>query len=157
MISIIVVIGKNREIGCDNGLLWNLPSDLKHFKEITTGHTVVMGRKTFESIGHPLPNRHNIVLTSNHNYKADGVEIKSNLEEALEWAKNQKDEIFIIGGGQIYARALLYANKLYLTVVDAVKENADTFFPDYSEFSKTLSEEEHEENGLRFKFMELER
>ena len=155
MISIITAIGKNNAIGRDNRLLWHIPDDLRHFKKITTGNIIVMGRKTYESIGKPLPNRTNIVVTSDKKYKADGCLVKHSLEEVLNEAKNYGNkEVFIIGGGQIYQQALPHADKLYLTIVDDEPE-ADTFFPDYSEFKNVISEENHEQKGLKYKFVEL--
>jgi len=155
MISIIVAIGKNRAIGKNNQLLWHLPEDLRHFKKITTGNIVVMGRKTYESIGRPLPNRTNIIVTNDKKYKAEGCIIKHSLDEVLNEAKTYKDkEVFVIGGGQIYEQALPHAKKLYLTIVDDEPE-ADTFFPDYSDFKNIISEEELEQKGIRFKFIEL--
>ncbi len=154
-ISIICVLGKNNAIGYKNKLLWDIPDDMEHFKKITTGHTVVVGEKTFQSIGSPLPNRENIIITLDKNYKANGCKIVHSVEDILEMAKQKKDEeIFIIGGGQIYSLFLPYANKLYLTIVDD-KPKADTFFPDYSEFKNIISEEKKEYNGLKYKFIEL--
>jgi dihydrofolate reductase len=154
MISIICAIGKNKEIGFQNKLLWDIPDDMQHFKDITTDHTVVMGQKTFESIGKPLPNRHNIVVTLDKNYKNPDCEVRYSLEEVLEEAKNSPEEIFIIGGGQIYKQSIPYADKLYLTIVDDSPE-ADTYFPDYSEFKNIVKEEDKEYNGLKYKFIEL--
>lgn len=156
-ISIIAAIGKNRELGKDNKLLWHIKEDLQHFKKITTGHPIIMGQKTFESLGKPLPNRTNIVLTLDKNYHPAGVVIALSMDEALAAAKRaNSEEIFFAGGGQIYRQALPLADRLYLTLVDIEKE-ADTFFPDYSKFKKVISKEEKEENGLRFKFLILEK
>lgn len=161
MISIIAIIGKNRAIGKDNKLIWNIPDDLRHFKEITSGHPVIMGRKTFESINSPLPNRANIIITRNKDYHADGCAVVNSLEQAIKSVETQNfasphgnDEVFIIGGGQIYKQALPYADKLYLTVVDDEPE-ADTFFPDYSEFKNIISEEKKEHKGIKYKFIEI--
>jgi dihydrofolate reductase len=129
MISIIASIGKNNELGNNNKLLWHLPDDLKNFKETTSGHTIVMGKKTFESIGKPLPNRKNIILTRDKNYKVDGCTVAHSIDEILDLTKNDK-EIFIIGGGEIYKLFLPIADKLYLTEVDTTLE-ADTFFPKF--------------------------
>lgn len=156
MISIIVVVGKNREIGFKNKLLWDLPKDMKRFKEITTGHTVVMGDKTFESIGRPLPNRKNIVLSLKDEYKADGCEVRNSLEDVLKEANESDEEFFIIGGGTIYNLSLPFAYKLYLTVIDDAPK-ADTFFPDYSEFKNITLKEEGNDNGMNYKFLELTR
>jgi dihydrofolate reductase len=140
-ISIISAIGKNNEIGKSNKLLWYLPLDMKHFKETTNGKTIVMGQKTFESIGRPLPNRKNIVLTLDKNFKANNVEIFFSIDEMLDALKNE-EEIFIIGGGMIYKEFLKIADRLYLTHVDASFDEADTFFPEinYKNWEKIKSE-----------------
>jgi len=156
-ISIIAAIGKNRELGKGNKLLWHIPGDLPRFKKLTTGHPIIMGRKTFESIGRPLPNRTNIVVTRDADYKAEGTVVVDSIEKAIETAKSKdEEEIFVIGGGQIYQQALPFADRLYLTVVD-VQADADTFFPDYSEFKKVISEEKKEEENLKFKYIILEK
>lgn len=159
MLSIIAVIGKNRELGKDNHLLWNLPGDLKRFRTITKGHPVIMGRKTLQSIGHPLPNRVNFVITRDPTFAAEGVTVVSSLDEAIEKAKSAPgaEEIFVIGGGSVYAQAIDKADRLYLTVVDAVAPGADTFFPDYSRFTKVIEESPHEENGIRYTYRTLEK
>ena len=155
-ISLICAIAENRAIGRNNKLLWDIPDDLRHFKEITKGHAVVMGQKTFESIGHPLPHRKNIIITNDQNFKAAGCIIAYSIEEAFAKAKEvEKEEIFVIGGGSIYAQTIGLADKLYLTIVGEEILDADTFFPDYSEFKNILSEEPRESNGLRYKFVEL--
>jgi dihydrofolate reductase len=155
MISIIVAIGKNRAIGRKNQLLWNIPEDMAHFKKITTGHTVIMGEKTFLSIGKPLPNRKNIVVTLDKNFQAEGVEIRYSLEEVLAEYQKSAEEVFVIGGGQIYNLSLPYADKLYLTIVDDAPEDADTFFADYSEFNQVVSEEKMDNGEYKFVFLEL--
>lgn len=156
MISIIVVIGKNRAIGYKNKLLWELPEDMKRFKKLTTNHTVVMGDQTFLSIGRPLPNRNNIVLSLDKNFKAPGCEVKHSVDDVLEEYKGRDEEIFIIGGGKIYELFIPWADKLYLTVIEDEPE-ADTFFPDYSEFKKVLYTEEGSDSGHIYKFLELEK
>ncbi|MCR4306151.1 MAG: dihydrofolate reductase [Candidatus Daviesbacteria bacterium] len=155
-ISLIAAIASgNRALGRDNDLIYKIPEDLKRFREITGGHTVIMGRKTYESIGRPLPNRTNIVITRDPNYSAEGVSVIHSLDEALQLAEG--DEVFIIGGGQIYQEAIKLADKLYLTLVEGSPE-ADTFFPDYSEFKKIVwQSEEQESSGFKYKFLELER
>lgn len=149
MISIIAVIGKNRELGKDNHLLWNLPGDLKRFSAITHGHPVIMGRKTYESIGRPLPDRTNIVISSHSEI--------SSLDAAIAKAKLApgSEEIFIIGGGSVYAQAISIADRLYLTIVDA-QADADTFFPDYSRFTKVIEESSHEDDGIRYTYRTFE-
>jgi dihydrofolate reductase len=127
MISIIAAIGKNGELGKDNDLIWHLPNDLKRFKKVTAGHHVIMGRKTYESLGRPLPNRTNIIITRNTNYTAEGCVIVNSLQEAIEVSKTDENP-YILGGAQIYKQALELANTLDLTLVDAALE-ADAFFP----------------------------
>ena len=142
-ISIIAAISrKDRGLGKDNDLLWRIPDDLKRFKKLTMGHPIIMGRKTYESIGHPLPGRDNIVVTRNEDYQVEGVIVTHSLEEAIEKAKSLDDEeVFIIGGGQIYEQAIPIAQKLYLTLIDTEKE-ADVFFPEYENvFTKKIFEE----------------
>jgi dihydrofolate reductase len=156
MISIIVAIGKNRAIGRNNQLLWDIPEDMDHFRKITTGKTVIMGEKTFQSIGKPLPNRKNIVVTLDQNFQAEGVEVSHSLEEVLAKYKNSAEEVFVIGGGIIYKLSLPMTDKLYLTVVEDEPE-ADTFFPDYSEFKNIVKEEVMSDGQYKFTFMELTR
>lgn len=155
MISIIVAIGKNRAIGRNNQLLWDIPEDMDHFKKTTLGHTVIMGEKTYQSIGRPLPNRKNIVVTLDKNFQAEGVEISYSLDEVLKKFKETDEEVFVIGGGQIYNLSLPYADKLYLTIVDDAPEDADTFFPDYSEFKNVVKEEKNDNGKIKFTFLEL--
>jgi dihydrofolate reductase len=158
IISTIVVVGKNREIGFQNKLLWSLPEDMDRFKKITTGHIVIMGSKTYESLGRPLPNRTNIVIAFDKDYQAPGCIVVHSPDEATLKAREQKnnDEVFIIGGGSIYKYFLPKTDKLYITVVDDEPE-ADTFFPDYSEFQNIIYEETHETDDLKFTFFELTR
>jgi dihydrofolate reductase len=158
MINIIAAIGKRRELGKDNRLLWHLPQDLARFKRLTLDQVVIMGRKTYESIGKPLPNRLNIVITHRKDYYANGCWIVAKLDQALALAQEKapNKEIFLIGGGQLYQQGIAYAQKLYLTLVDGEFE-ADTFFPDYSAFKKIVAQEEGEDNGYHYKFIELER
>ena len=156
MLSIIVVIGKTREIGCNNKLLWDIPEDMARFKKLTTGHPVIMGQATFESIGKALPNRTNIILTLDKNFKADNCQIAHSIEEGVELAKKAPgaEESFVIGGGQIYKQMISIADKLYLTIVDDSPE-ADTYFPDYSEFRNTINERTVETDDLKYTFLEL--
>lgn len=159
VISIIVAMGKNREIGAKNSLMWHIPGELPRFKQITMGHPIIMGRKTFESIGRPLPGRANIVITRDTNFVREGIIVCSSVEEAIERAKiaPSPEEIFIIGGGQIYGQALRLTDRLYLTLVDKEYPDADAFFPEYEEFDKMVSEEEGESEGLKYKFVTLEK
>ena len=150
-ISIIVAIARDGAIGRDNKLLWHLSSDLKHFKSITSGHTIIMGRKTFESIGRALPNRRNIVISRQTDLIIEGVDVFNSLDNALK-AVNSEQEVFVIGGGNIYEQTMDIASKLYLTVVDHVFE-ADTFFPPINKDNwELVSSESNEEKGLNFRF-----
>lgn len=155
-ISIIACIGKNRAIGRDNKLLWRLPEDLKHFRTITSGHPVIMGQKTFESLGSKLlPGRTNIVLSKDDKFRAEDCTVAHSIEDALaESKKVNANEIFFIGGGQVYAQALPLADKLYLTVVDD-SPAADTYFPDYSAFGKVSKTGEGQSGNLHYEFLEL--
>lgn len=137
IISAIVAYGKNREIGKDNQIPWYLPNDLKWFKKATLNHTVLMGRKNFDSIGKPLPKRTNIIVTRNPFFLASGCLVVHSVEEGIEWAeKNDIDELFIIGGEQIYRLCIPYYDKLYITEIDIEVPGADIFFPeiDLSEY-----------------------
>lgn len=128
-LSLIAAIGKNNELGKNNSLLWNLPKDMAHFRETTRGHAVIMGRKTFESIGQPLPNRRNVVITRDASYAHEGIEVAHSLNEALELFSKSDEEVFVIGGAEIYIQALNKADKLYITCVNESFHDADTFFP----------------------------
>ena len=129
IVSIIVAVAENNVIGDANQLIWHLPEDLKNFKRITTGHHIVMGRKTFESIGKPLPNRVNVILTRNQGYMKDGCVVVHSLDDAIKLAEyNEESEVFIIGGGQIYREGLPFAQKIYYTQVKT-SVNGDTYFP----------------------------
>lgn len=160
ILSLIAAIGKNNELGKDNTLLWHIPADLKYFRDTTRGHAVIMGRKTFESIGRPLPNRENIVITRDHYWQADGVQVVHSLDEALAVYKDTEQEVFVIGGAQIYAEALPYADKLYITRIDT-SVPADTFFPDVDmNIWRETSHEAHEpneQNPLPYAFVTYEK
>lgn len=136
MIALVVAMAGNNAIGKDNQLLWYISEDLQFFKKLTLGGTVIMGRKTYESIGRPLPKRRNIVITRTEGYLADGAEIVHSLEEALSIAESD-EKVFIIGGGEIYRQAISFADMLYITKVDRTYD-ADTFFPDieYSQWKE---------------------
>ena len=143
MISIIVAIASNGAIGAKNDLLWRLPNDMRRFKELTTGHTIIMGRKTFESLPKgALPDRTNVVITRNANASFENCETFNDLKAAIDKHKNEK-EVFIIGGAEIYKQAIAFADKLYVTRVHHSFEDADTFFPEINkkEWSITDSEE----------------
>jgi len=145
-IILVAAIGENGEMGNNNELLWHLPGDLPRFKAITMGSPIIMGRKTFDSIGRALPGRLNIVLTANQDWQADGVSVANSLEAALTLAEQeQSGKAFVIGGGQIYKLFLAYATSLEITeVFDAPL--ADTFFPNFSklEFTETARVKNHE-------------
>ncbi|MEK7096587.1 MAG: dihydrofolate reductase [Patescibacteria group bacterium] len=155
-ISIIVAIARDRAIGKNNQLLWNIPEDLQHFKKVTSGHPVIMGENTFKSIGRPLPNRLNIVLTKDKEYKPKGCIMAYSISEAVKLAQaKDKEEIFFIGGGMIYKQAIPLADKLYLTMVEGEYE-ADVYFPEYEQyFDKIIKEEAHNNGKNKFKFIEL--
>ncbi len=148
-ISMIAAVGKNLELGKNNDLIWHFKEDMKFFKETTMGHPVIMGRKTFESLPKALPGRRNIVISSNPDYKTDGAETVSSINEALEIAK--KEDVFIIGGGRIYKEFLPYADNLYLTEINAVCNDADTYFPRFnkSDYIKEIVNY-YEVNGTEF-------
>ena len=129
-LSLIAAIGKNNELGINNTLIWHLPSDLKYFKKVTNGKTVIMGRRTFESLPKILPNRRNIVLQLPNESLIEGVEIFNDIPSILDNIKNES-EVFIIGGASIYRQFLGYANKLYLTEVEAECKNPDVYFPKF--------------------------
>tara|TARA_B100000780_G_scaffold270781_1_gene230971 strand:+ start:353 stop:844 length:492 start_codon:yes stop_codon:yes gene_type:complete len=142
MITIIAAIGLKNELGKDNDLIWHLPADLKRFKKVTTGHAIIMGRNTFESIGKPLPNRRSIIITRNTSYQKEGCEVVHSLEDAIELIEDQ-DDAFIIGGAQIYKEAM---EKNLVDQLDITKVHqhfdADVFFPSIGlETWKELSRE----------------
>ncbi|MBI4089416.1 MAG: dihydrofolate reductase [Candidatus Levybacteria bacterium] len=164
-ISIIAAIGKNRELGKNGKIPWHIPEDFKRFKALTSGHPVIMGRKTWESLPiKPLPGRYNIVITRDVGFKINDLRkgkdftVANSLEEALRLTKSAQgdNEVFVIGGGQIYQQAIGIADKLYLTIVEGTFD-ADTFFPDYSDFKKKVFEQAGESEGYKYKFLELEK
>lgn len=162
MISAIVAVAKNGVIGKEGGLPWYLPAELTHFKKVTMGHPIIMGRKTHESIGRTLPGRFNLVITSNKGYgAAEGSEVARSLQEAIEKAKKQDggNEVFIIGGAQIYKEALPLLDRIYLTRVDAEVEG-DKYFKYDPEDWQQLSSENHgadDENQYNYEFLVLRR
>ena len=158
-ISIIASIGKNRELGKGAELVWRIPDDLKRVKALTMGHPLVMGRKTFDSIGRPLPGRTNIVIT-HAQMCIEGCLVFDSFEKALNAACTiDLEEVFIFGGAQVYKEALPLTDRLYLTIVDAEDKEADVFFPEYSGFTKVILEEMYtdEKSGLRYTYTILER
>lgn len=180
MTSIIAAIDEKNGLGKNNDLLFKIPEDFKRMKELTTGHPIIMGRRTFESIGRVLPNRTNIIITRDSSFRFEGIVVVHSLEEGLEKAKNvilseakdlnqkidssakpQNDisaEVFIFGGGQIFKEAIEkgLVDRLYLTIVEG-DFGADTFFPDYSMFTKVISEESREADGYKYKFLTLKK
>jgi dihydrofolate reductase len=154
-ISIVVAMDEKNGIGKGNKLMWDIPEELKRFREITLGHPIIMGRKTHESIGRVLPGRTNIVITGDEKFTAEGCVIAHSLDEAIKQAGEiDQEEIFIIGGGQIFKQAMHMADKLYVTLVEG-NFKADTFFPDYPEFKKVVFEKPQESSGHKYKFQEL--
>lgn len=150
----VVAIDRKHCIGKDNQLAWHIPEDLKHFKEITTGGIVIMGRKTFESIGKPLPNRINWVITRDTAWTADGVKVAHSLEQALELASNDctNGKLFIIGGGEIYRQSIDIADVLEITRVD-LNIGGDAFYPSIpSDFKLIKSEPNVSQEGIGFTF-----
>ena len=157
-INIIVAHSKNMAIGKANSLPWRLPDDLKRFKKLTTGHPIIMGRKTYQSINRPLPDRTNIVVTRDMNLEIPGCVVVHSAVEAIKKAQEfDQEEIFIIGGAEIYKETLPLADRLYVTAVDMYVDG-DAFFPEYSnKFSKKISEESGEFEGLKYSYLILER
>jgi dihydrofolate reductase len=158
-ISIIVALAAKRVIGNQNRLPWHLPADLQHFKQVTMGKPIVMGRKTFESIGRPLPGRTNIVITRNENYSAEGCKVVHSMEAAMQAAAGS-EEVMVIGGAEFYRQALPHAGTLYLTCVDGDFEG-DAFFPElddreWREVERTDFKPD-EKNPHAYSFVRLER
>lgn len=156
-ISIIAAIGKHNELGKQNELIWRISADLKRVKDLTMGHPIIMGRKTYDSIGRPLPGRTNIVV-SRAPMCIEGCLIYDSLEKALDAAKAiDTEEIFIFGGASIYSEALPFTDRLYLTEIHATDPEADAFFPDHGAFSRIVEEEPHLEHDPPFSWRTLER
>lgn len=151
MISIIVAVAENNVIGCHNKLIWHISEDLKRFKSLTISHPIIMGRKTYDSIGRPLPGRQNIVITRNSQLKIEGCDVVGSLSEAMELTLGK--EPFVIGGGEIYREALPLATRLYLTKVYQSPEG-DTFFP---EINPTEWREINRERREGYDFIDFER
>lgn len=163
-ISAIAALSENNVIGIDNKLPWHIPADFKRLKELTMGATLVMGRKTHESIGRLLPGRTTIIVTRDQNYRVEGAIVAHSIDEAIERAKETllrqgsggRGEIFIFGGGQIFEQAMPLINRLYLTIVHATLDG-DAYFPDYSDFTREIERVDGEDNGLSYTFLTLER
>lgn len=158
-VSVIAALAKNRVIGIENRLPWRLPEDLAHFKALTLHHPILMGRKTFESLGRPLPGRTNIVITRNVDYRRDGCLVADSIPAAIALCEDT-DEVFFIGGAELYAQVIPLADRLYLTEVD-VDAQGDAWFPDYDRSAfREISRESHtggKGDTLRFDFVVYER
>lgn len=150
-ITLIAAAAENNALGKDNQMVWHLPDDFKHFKKLTSGHHIIMGRKTLESMNGPLPNRTNIIITRKEDYKYEGCTIAHSLEEALK-ACPQDEEVFVIGGGEIYKQALNIADKIELTRVHTTIDDADTFFPEIEKKKWHLTKEEYHPKDEKHKF-----
>lgn len=155
----IAAIGKNRELGQKNQLSWRIPDDFKRVKELTMGHPLIMGRKTFESIGRPLPGRTTIIITRDESHVAEGCLVVRSLEAALETARSiDTKQIFIFGGAEIYQLALPFTDRLYLTLIDAENPGADAFFPEFAnEFTEVARHDAREHEGLTYQWVDFER
>ncbi len=160
MISFVVAMDKNRVIGKDNSIPWHLPEDLKFFKKVTMGHPIVMGRKTYESIGKPLPGRENVIVTRNVDYKAEGCIVLHSIEELKKYIDEKNEEVSIIGGAQLFKETFPIADRLYITEIHREFEG-DTFFPEYPESEWTLTSKEKgvkdEKNPYDYYFMIYDR
>jgi dihydrofolate reductase len=156
-VSIIAAIGKNRELGRGNDLVWRISADLKRVKELTMGHPLIMGRKTYESIGRPLPGRTNIVITRTPS-PIEGCIVVDSLKAALAHARSiEEDEIFIFGGASIYEAALPHTDRLYLTLIHEEAADADVHFPAYTEFTRETDREDHLDHTPPYSWITLER
>jgi len=156
-VVLVAAVAANGVIGVDGALPWHLPTDFAHFKRTTTGHVVVMGRKTFESMGRPLPRRTNVVVTRQTGWTADGVLTAGSLEHALALAAEHEGDVMVIGGGEIYAQALPVADEQVLTEVQLSPEG-DARYPDFDRAQwREVRRESHEDDGVRFDIVWLER
>lgn len=155
VISLVAAMAKNRVIGKDNKMPWHLPADLKHFKAVTMAKPIVMGRKTYESIGRPLPGRQNVVISRDPDYKVEGCDVVNSIEAAIELLSN-KEEIMIIGGGFLYSQMMGLADKLYLTFID-LEVKGDTYFPEFEGLNLTESASEahlsDDKNPYNYRFV----
>jgi dihydrofolate reductase len=156
-LSLIVAIAQNRVIGAENTLPWHLPEDLKRFRALTTGHHIIMGRKTYDSLNRLLPNRTTVIVTRNPDYHVSGALIAHSLEDAIQLADHD-DETFLIGGAELYRDGLYFANKLYLTQIDSAFEG-DAFFPEINltEWIEIAREDHVSEKGLSFSYITYQR
>ena len=160
MVSIVVATAENNVIGKENQLIWHLPADLKHFKQLTMGHPILMGRKTFESIGKPLPGRTSFVITRQEDYKAEGCIVVHSVKAAIELAKQLDDTVCVIGGAEIYRQALPMVDTIELTKIHHTFDG-DTFFPEIKEEDwKVVAKEDHEpdeKNKFSYSYLTLKR
>jgi dihydrofolate reductase len=157
-ITLIAAMGRNRAIGLEGRMPWHLPAELQHFKKATMGKAIVMGRKTWQSIGRPLPGRQNIVISRNSDFVAEGADVTDSLETAIELAR--ASEIMVIGGGQLYQLALPLARRMVLTLID-IEPEADTWFPEWDARNWHQTRDQHfpvdDTNGLAYRIVEFER
>lgn len=151
----IAAIGKNNELGKDNGMIWHMPKDLKFFKEQTQGHTMVMGRKTFESLPGMLPGRHHVVISRSKTDFPEGVEVFVSIEDFMKAYQSKDETVFVIGGGQIYTQMLPWSDELILTHVDASCQDAQVFFPEFNkkDFNEKLLLEQ-EDHGMMLRHVQ---
>ena len=158
VITLIAAMGKNRAIGLDGRMPWHLPAELQHFKKVTMGKAIVMGRKTWQAIGRPLPGRQNIVVSRNSDFHAEGVDLATSIENAVNISES--DEVMVIGGGQLYALALPLAQRMVLTLID-IEPEADTWFPEWDDKDWSRTSEIHfpigDKNKLAYRVIELNR
>lgn len=155
MIAMVACMSQNRVLGKDNKMPWHLPEELKYFRRVTMGHTIVMGRRTFESIGKPLPGRKNVILTRSSDYHPEGCEVVHQLEEVLAF----QEDVYIIGGAKVYKQFLPYADRLYLTIIHEEMEG-DAFFPEMGEEWKVVEEQPgitNEQNPHPYTFYTFEK
>lgn len=157
-ISLIVAMSENHAIGKGGKIPWHISEDFVRFKHITLGHPIIMGRKTFESIGRVLPKRLNIIITRDQDYQVEGASVVHSLDEALTLAtQHDQEEIFVIGGGQIFEEAIKKADRLYLTIVKVQIADADAFFPLFHEFQTVIQHETHTSEGYTYTYLTLDR
>ncbi len=158
-ITLVAAIASNNVIGKENSLPWNIPEDLKRFKQMTSGHTILMGRKTFDSIGRPLPNRQNIVMTKDENFEREGIKVINNFDDALELIKESNEDVYVIGGSNIYELFEPVANSLAITRI--LKDfDGDAFFPDINWDLWQIEKEENffdEKSNIKCKLIEYSR
>ncbi|RFB16869.1 dihydrofolate reductase [Bacillus sp. HNG] len=160
MISLLLAMDKNQLIGKDNDLPWRLPADLAYFKRVTMGHPIIMGRKTYDSIGRPLPGRENIIVTRDTSYKAEGCKVIHSIDEIVKMSEETEQELFVIGGAEIFKEILPYSDRLYITVIDEEFEG-DTYFPAFDKAEwQVISKEKgikDEKNPYEYTFLVYEK